>query len=341
MRLTDQNLDEPYVIVADLNGTPLPATLIKIDNTLAQFTVDGYLDLNDTVLSCPRDEPYYATLPPMEEMRNHSERITGKIIRIEGDDKYTIRITTQASQVKSALSAGYTDIEMNEEDAYSVEAILRGSPDLDKFVRFHDCIKELSTRRLNIIINLSGVTKLPQTASAIFSDLIKYLTRIKRRIAIVNGDIIGPHFMKEQSDNDCVHHCRTSEDATKYFQRYPITILVVEDDLVTQTLIRLLLKKQKFYPIIASSGEKALEELHEQNVNLILMDFYLPGMNGIETVEQIRQIKSCSDTPIIMVTAESNRDIVKSGLELKLNGYVLKPYQPDVLARKIIAALTD
>ncbi len=341
MKTNEEILKEPYVIVADLSGAPLPATLIKMDNTLASFTVDGYLDLSDTVLCCPLDEEYYSSLPPLEEIRNHAQRITGKIIRIEGNDKYTIRITTQSNKTQSVFSSGSTVIEKNEEDDYSVKAILRGSPNLDKFVRFHDLIKELSTRRLNIIIDLSGVDRLPQTASAIFSDLINQLTSIKRRIAIVKGDIIGSRFMDEQSQNKYVHHFRTSEDATRYFQRFPISILVVEDDPTTQKTIKELLKKQKYYPIIASSGEEALQELQDQDVNLILMDFYLPGMNGMETVDQIRKIKAHSDTPIIMVTVESNREIVKSGLELKLNGYVLKPYLPDVLFRKIIAALTD
>jgi len=341
MKSKEQDLNEPYVIVADLSGAPLPATLTKLENTLAQFTVDGYLDLSDTVLCCPRDVQYYSSLPPLEEIRNHSQRMTGKIIRIEEEDKYTIRITAQSNKAQSVFNLGTTVIEKNEDDVYSVKAILRGSPDLEKFVRFHDLIKELSTRRLNIIIDLSGVDRLPQTASAIFSDLISHLTRIKRRIAIVKGDKIGSHFMQEQDKNHSVHNFRTSEDATRYFQRYPIKILVVEDDLVTRTLLKALLQKQKYHAIIASSGEKALQELKDQNVNLILMDFYLPGMNGIETVEQIRKIKSCSETPIIIVTAESNRKIVKAGLELHINGYVLKPYQPDVLSRKILAALTD
>lgn len=338
----DNNLNEPYSIVADLSGVPVAATLIRRENTLAYFTVDGYLELNDTVLACPYDEIEYAGLPSIDAMRNHPRRLTGKVTRVDENEVYLVRITMQATDRESyRLQSGSSSMVVNEEGLYCVVISLMGLPDLQKFVRFHDAIREQATRRLNLVIDLSGVEKLPRTASAIFTDLIASLTKKKRRIALIHGNILGEAFMESVGKNSYVHHFRNPDDAQRYFQRYPICVLVVEDEAVTMEVLKAFLKERKLLPLTAASGEEALQIVQSQKPDLILMDIHLPGMSGLETVQQIREQKAFSDIPVIILSAESDQAIVRSSVQLNVNGYVLKPFKPDSLSRKILAALTD
>ena len=86
--------------------------------------------------------------------------------------------------------------------------------------------------------------------------------------------------------------------------------------------------------ITAMSGEECLEVLEREQVDLILLDVEMPGMNGIATLEKIRQHKEYSSIPVMFLTADATEDTVIAAGRLGADGYIKKPYMPqDFLER--------
>lgn len=89
--------------------------------------------------------------------------------------------------------------------------------------------------------------------------------------------------------------------------------------------------------LFANSGPEAISYLERHsNVDVILMDVQMPGLDGFETALRIKKMKGCQDIPIIFVTAVYNEDPhIKKGYEVGGIDYFAKPFDPDILKRKI------
>ena len=118
-------------------------------------------------------------------------------------------------------------------------------------------------------------------------------------------------------------------------------ILVVDDSMLDRKLlIRILVKAEITQEILqAEDGEQALEVLasHHQDIGLVLLDWQMPKMSGIELMSGLVKIPILSSIPIIMVTAsgsEDNKKLAKS-INPNLAGYIVKPYKPDELLQAI------
>ena len=109
-------------------------------------------------------------------------------------------------------------------------------------------------------------------------------------------------------------------------------VLVVDDD---QNMLQLL---YAFYHVImAESGKAALEWLRSQKVDLILLDYLMPGMNGKETLEEIRKDEELKDLPVFFLTGVSDSTKISECLKLDPIGYILKPIGKFSLLAKIRA----
>lgn len=115
-------------------------------------------------------------------------------------------------------------------------------------------------------------------------------------------------------------------------------ILVVEDDDISQFLIKKMLENLSFDVTIASNGIEALEILAEQKFDLILMDIEMPVISGFETVRRIQSSNfdnESKNTPIIGISAnpfENNKDVY---LNQGLKDYITKPISQEELSIKI------
>lgn len=106
-------------------------------------------------------------------------------------------------------------------------------------------------------------------------------------------------------------------------------ILVVEDDIDIQNLIQNLLKKEHYKVINAYSGTEAMMLIEKENIDLILLDLMLPGLNGEEIIKQIKNI------PIIVISAKiSQEDRIKTLLN-GANDYITKPFNSEELLARI------
>jgi DNA-binding response OmpR family regulator len=114
------------------------------------------------------------------------------------------------------------------------------------------------------------------------------------------------------------------------------TILIIDDDKDLVRLLRYQLEQKGFAVLAAHDGVEGIQILQEWQPDLVLLDLMLPRMNGWETCRQIRE---CSDTAIIMLTALSENQHKVRGLELGADDYVTKPFRQSELVARVKAVL--
>jgi len=85
----------------------------------------------------------------------------------------------------------------------------------------------------------------------------------------------------------------------------------------------------------AGNGNEALEKLGQTSVDMMLVDVNMPGMGGPELVKKVREMASCSNTKIIMVSTESSQELIDSVLASGANGYITKPFTPESFQKKL------
>lgn len=113
-------------------------------------------------------------------------------------------------------------------------------------------------------------------------------------------------------------------------------ILIVDDDENIAELISLYLTKECFDTMMVYDGEDALTAFDTYRPNLILLDLMLPGIDGYQVC---REIRSKSNTPIIMLSAKGEVFDKVLGLELGADDYILKPFDPKEMVARVRAVL--
>lgn len=119
----------------------------------------------------------------------------------------------------------------------------------------------------------------------------------------------------------------------------PEKILIVDDDLDTLRLVGLMLQKQGYQIIAASSGPQGLELAFSELPDLVLLDVMMPGMDGYEVARQLRGSDKTANTPILMFTAKSQLDDKVTGFEAGADDYLTKPTHPTELQAHVKALL--
>lgn len=116
-------------------------------------------------------------------------------------------------------------------------------------------------------------------------------------------------------------------------------VLLVEDEAPLVTMLRYNLEKKGFRVEEAGDGHEALARLAEIEPDIVLLDWMLPGLSGIEVCRQIRRKPATRDLPVIMITARvEDQDMVR-GLNTGADDYVTKPFNMDALLARMRAAL--
>jgi two-component system phosphate regulon response regulator PhoB len=117
------------------------------------------------------------------------------------------------------------------------------------------------------------------------------------------------------------------------------TILVIEDESALVTLIRYNLEAEGFEVLDAPDGEEGLLVLEERMVDLVLLDWMLPQLSGIEVCRQIRRKSETRNVPVIMLTARGEEGDRVRGLNAGADDYLAKPFSYKELIARIHAVL--
>jgi len=115
-------------------------------------------------------------------------------------------------------------------------------------------------------------------------------------------------------------------------------ILVVDDFSTMRRIVRNLLVELGFSgPLIqeADDGDNALTMLRSTPFDLVITDWNMPNMSGIDLLRAIRAEPSIKALPVLMVTAENNRDQIIAAAQAGVNGYVVKPFSAATLEEKL------
>lgn len=111
-------------------------------------------------------------------------------------------------------------------------------------------------------------------------------------------------------------------------------VMIVEDEAALVTMLRYNLEKEGFRVAEAADGEEALTVVEETSPDLILLDWMLPMMSGIEVCRQLRRKPNTKDVPIVMITARGEETDKIRGLNTGADDYITKPFSmPELMAR--------
>lgn len=113
-------------------------------------------------------------------------------------------------------------------------------------------------------------------------------------------------------------------------------ILVVDDMSSMRRIIKNTLK-QLGYPNVeeADDGDQALEKVCNEPFDLVISDWNMPKMNGLDLLKAIRQNPKLSPLPVLMVTTEAEMDHILEAIRSGVNSYILKPFTPETMKEKI------
>jgi two-component system chemotaxis response regulator CheY len=113
--------------------------------------------------------------------------------------------------------------------------------------------------------------------------------------------------------------------------------LVVDDSRAVRMILAKTLKELGFEVCEAANGREALEiiETEKSAVTLVLADWNMPEINGLELLKRLRQDPELSSLVVVMVTTETELDQMAAALEAGANEYVMKPFTKDILVEKL------
>ncbi|MCD6231712.1 response regulator [Candidatus Aerophobetes bacterium] len=121
-----------------------------------------------------------------------------------------------------------------------------------------------------------------------------------------------------------------------------IKILTIDDSGIMRKIIKGHLAKIGYSNVIeASNGKEGLKKLSEEKIDLILCDWNMPEMNGLQFVQRVREEKNYGNIRIIMLTTVTTQDEVLTALKAGANSYITKPFKPENLKEKIEEVFKD
>jgi DNA-binding response OmpR family regulator len=116
-------------------------------------------------------------------------------------------------------------------------------------------------------------------------------------------------------------------------------VLVAEDEPDIRQLITYSLQFAGFTVIQAVNGEEAVDQATEEQPDLILLDVRMPKMNGYEACATLKAQDATKHIPVVFLSARGQETEIKHGLELGAEEYILKPFAPDELYKRVTAML--
>ena len=115
-----------------------------------------------------------------------------------------------------------------------------------------------------------------------------------------------------------------------------MTVLVVDDFATMRRIVRNILRDLNFKEVLeAEDGTAALTVLKTQKVDLIVSDWNMPKMTGIELLREVRATEGIKEMPFLMVTAEAQKENVIEAVKARVSNYIVKPFNAATLAEKL------
>ena len=122
------------------------------------------------------------------------------------------------------------------------------------------------------------------------------------------------------------------------------TILVVDDSLPMRAVIKKMIKASGYGSTTffeAGNGREALEVMGKNWMDLVVTDYNMPGMNGIEMLAEMKKDDILEEIPVLVITTEGSEEKVNQFLEMGARGYLKKPFKPEEIYEKLVTILGE
>ncbi len=117
-------------------------------------------------------------------------------------------------------------------------------------------------------------------------------------------------------------------------------VLVVDDFATMRRIVKNILRELDFKDIVeAENGAAAVKILESQDIDLIVSDWNMPKMTGLDLLKWVRANEKTKNLPFLMVTAEAQKENVVEAVKAKVSNYIVKPFTAAVLAEKLAKIL--
>jgi CheY-like chemotaxis protein len=107
------------------------------------------------------------------------------------------------------------------------------------------------------------------------------------------------------------------------------TILVIDDDFANRKVLQIVLKRSGYTAILAENGSIGLEQAKAVHPDLILLDFFMPGEDGFDVLQQLKADPELQDIPVVIFTVLVREESERKALELGATAYITKPFDVD------------
>jgi DNA-binding NtrC family response regulator len=115
------------------------------------------------------------------------------------------------------------------------------------------------------------------------------------------------------------------------------SILITDDDRGMRETLAEIVGERGFRPVLAESGDQAVEVVQREPIHLALLDMHMPRLTGLETLQLVRQIYAA--LPAILITADATRDLMRQAFQAHVFSVIPKPINPHVILNTVIRAL--
>ncbi len=117
----------------------------------------------------------------------------------------------------------------------------------------------------------------------------------------------------------------------------PFSILITDDDRGVREALAEIVESKGFRPYQARCGEEALEIVQHESVHLALLDMHMPGLTGLETLQQVRQFNAL--LPAILITADATLELIREAFHAHVYSVIPKPVNKNVVLSTVVRAL--
>jgi two-component system, chemotaxis family, chemotaxis protein CheY len=112
-------------------------------------------------------------------------------------------------------------------------------------------------------------------------------------------------------------------------------IIIADDSKSIREVLAFSLTNAGYEVFVARDGMDALNFFDGRSIDLLLTDYHMPNMNGLELIEKIRELEEYKYTPVLVLTTESQRSIIKEAKDSGATGWLLKPFNTDKLIQTL------
>lgn len=124
----------------------------------------------------------------------------------------------------------------------------------------------------------------------------------------------------------------------------PLTILLTDDSSPMRKVLKKTFKAAGYSEsefLEAADGKEGLEQLKTHTVDIVITDYTMPEMNGLEMIQAMREDPALADIPVVVVTTEGSSEIIDKFMEQGANGYIKKPFTPEQVRDLLVQILGE